>query len=318
MKRSNASASGSGTGSRDAGRPRSLAVLAVCGAMAVACDYTRPNQVFVPDEDVVAIASVITEGFDRATLLATYTHRDSTSPPPVVDARLSGPGWTVDFVLPGPHVPDSLALLACNVNQESVPWKGPAVCLRARLPGPIEVGDRYTLSGTSELGAFHGETVVPPAPALVEPADTFVATPAADTFGVDLRYAAPVGVGFVVAEAANAVQVVVDSTGKTREEPRWLKYINPRELNPAADSVHVTVVSYTRSSPRNFWRPPEFRFDLYLVGFEENFSRFAGLRYDRLVIRPWPSFGISGDEGIYGYFGAASRSNPVHVIVRPK
>ena len=71
-------------------------------------------------------------------------------------------------------------------------------------------------------------------------------------------------------------------------------------------------------SPQNMWRAPEFRLDLHLVGFDENFARFARLRYDRLVIRPWPSFGLSGDDGIFGYFGAASRSNPVQVIVRPK
>ncbi len=286
--------------------------------MAAACDYTRPNQVFVPDEDVIAIAAVITAGFDIATLLATYVHHDSTSPPPVVDAQLSGPGWTVTLAPPGPRVPEELKLFACNVIQESVPWKGSAVCLRARLPEPIEAGARYTLSGTTELGAFQGETVVPPPPVLVEPADTFVATPAADTFGIDLRYDVPAGVGFVVAEAANVVQIVVDSAGTAREEPRWLKFILPRELNPRADSAHVTVWGYDGSSPGNIWRPPEFRFDLHLVGFEENFSRFAGLRYDRLVIRPWPSFGISGDEGVYGYFGAASRSNPVRVIVRPR
>ncbi len=313
MKRSSESVSVPGSRLRETGPSRRLAALAlaVCGVMAVACDYTRPTEVFVPDEDVVAIASVIAAGFDRATLLATYVHRDSTSPPPDVDARISGPGWTAAFAPPNPNVPASKALLACNVIQEAVTWKGSAVCLRARFPEPIEVGVRYALSGATELGAFSGETVVPPAPVLVEPAEAFVATPASDTFGIDLRYDVPAGVGFVVAEAANVVQVVVDSAGEAREEPQFIKFILPRELNPAADSAHVTVWGYA-------WRPPEFRFALHLVGFEENFSRFAGLRYDRLVIRPWPSFGLSGDEGVYGYFGAASRSNPVHVIVRPK
>ena len=297
---------------------RRIAALAACGAMvAGACDYTRPTEVFVPDEDVMAIAAVIGAGFDEATLLATYPHRDPSARPPVVDAHLSGPGWTARFSQgPDSHTPEGLR--ACNLITRSVAWKGPASCLRARLPQPVEAGLRYTLSGTTDLGAFSGAAVVPPAPVLVEPAGEFVATPAADTFGVELRYENPAGAGLIVAEAANIVQVVVDSAGNVSEEPRWVKFILPRELNPAAERAHVTVWGYHLSSPRSIWRPPEFRFDLHLVGFDENFSRFARLRYDRLVIRPWPSFGLSGDEGIHGYFGAASRSNPVPVIVRPQ
>ena len=38
---------------------------------------------------------------------------------------------------------------------------------------------------------------------------------------------------------------------------------------------------------------------------------------DHLLVKPWPHFGIVGDEGIYGYFGSASRSRAVPVIVRP-
>lgn len=284
--------------------------------IAGACDYTHPTEVFVPDEDVIAIAAVIGAGFDKATLLATWPHRDSSVDPPTVDARLSGPGWTATFLQDtGSHT--ERGLLACNLIMESVPWKGPASCLRARLPEPVEAGVRYTLSGTTEIGAFSGTTLVPPAPVLVEPAREFVATPAGDTFGVELRYENPAGAGLIVAEAANVVQVVVDGAGGASEEPRSIKFIVPRELNPAAESAHVTVWGYD-SRFRSKWRPPEFRFDLHLVGFDENFSRFARLRYDRLVIRPWPSFGLSGDEGIYGYFGAASRSNPVRVIVRPR
>jgi hypothetical protein len=189
--------------------------------------------------------------------------------------------------------------------------------LRAQLPQPIEAGARYTLSGVTELGAFSGAAAVPSAPVLLEPAEEFVATPAADTFGVDLRYETPVGVEFIVAEAANIVQVVVDSAGNASEEPRWIKFIRPRELNPAAEGARIMVWGYDSGSSQA-WRPPEFRFDLHLVGFDENFSRFARLRYDRLVIRPWPSFGLSGDDGIFGYFGAAARSSPIQVIVRPQ
>lgn len=284
--------------------------------IAGACDYTRPTEVFVPEQDVIAIAAMIGAGFDKATLLATWPHRVSSADPPTVDARLSGPGWTATFVQDSESHTER-GLRACNLITESVAWKGPASCLRARLPRLVEAGVRYTLSGTTEIGAFSGAAVAPTAPVLVEPAEEFVATPAADTFGVELRYRNPAGAGLIVAEAANIVQVVVDGAGTVSEEPRWIKFIVPRELNPAAESAHVTVWGYDSRFP-NTWRPPEFRFDLHLVGFDENFSRFARLRYDRLVIRPWPSFGLSGDDGIYGYFGAASRSNPVRIIVQPR
>ncbi len=292
--------------------------LAAMGALvASGCDYTHPTDVFVPDEDVIAISAVISAGFETATLLATYPHRDESANPPVVDAHLSGPGWTASFRQdPDSHAPESLQ--ACNLKSESVAWKGPVSCLRARLPRPIEAGVRYTLSGVTELGSFSGTAVVPHAPVIVDPSVEFVATPAADTFGVHLRYETPPGVEFIVAEAANVVQVVVDSAGIASEEPGWIKYLVPRELNPAAGRARIMVWGYDSSSPRNVWRPPEFRFDLHLVGFDENFARFARLRYDRLVIRPWPSFGLTGDEGIFGYFGAASRSAPLHVVVRPR
>ena len=295
-----------------------LAPLAVSGALAAAgCDYTHPAEVFVPDEDAIAISAVISAGFDRSTLLATYPHRDPSADPPVVDAQLSGPGWTATFRDgPDSHTPEGLQ--ACNLMIGSVAWKGPASCLQAQLPQPAEVGVRYTLSGVTELGNFSGATIVPSAPAFAEPSMEFVATPASDTFSVGLRYQTPADVGHVVVEAANVVQVVVDSAGNVGEEPRWIKFIRPRQLNPAADSARITVWGYGASSPRNAWQPPEFRLDLHLVGFDENFSRFAELRYDRLVVRPWPSFGLSGDDGIYGYFGAASRSSPIPVIVRPR
>ena len=298
--------------------PRLTAALTAFGAMAAgACDYTHPTEVFVPDEDAIAVAAVISAGFDTATLLATYPHRDTSADPPAVGAHLSGPGWTATFVQDA----DShtrRGLWACNLISGSVAWKGPVSCLRAQLPEPIEVGGRYTLSGTTELGAFSGAATVPSAPVLVEPSVQFVVTPTGDTFGVDVRYETPAGVEFIVAEAANVVQVVVDSAGNVSEEPRWIKHLVPRELNPAAERARIMVRGYDASSPQNVWQAPEFRLDLHLVGFDENFARFARLRYDRVVIRPWPSFGLSGEEGIFGYFGAASRSTPVQVIVRPQ
>lgn len=297
---------------------RQVAPLAAFGTLiAGGCDYTHPTDVFVPDEDVIAISAVISAGFDTATLLATFPHRDGSSNPPIVNARLTGPGWTADFRQDlDSHTPEGLQ--ACNLMSGSVAWKGPVSCLRAPLPQPIKAGVRYTLTGTTELGAFSGTTIVPSAPVIVDPSVEFVATPAADTFAVDLRYETPTEAGLLIAEAANAVQVVVDGAGNVREEPRWIKFIRPRELNPAAQSARIMVWGYDSGSSQA-WRPPEFRFDLHLVAFDENFSRFARLRYDRLVIRPWPSFGLSGDEGIFGYFGAASRSTtPVRVIVRPQ
>ncbi len=316
--RSKEGAPGQGAKRRARAVPPLFAALAALGAVATGgCDYTHPTEVFVPDEDVIAIAAVISAGFDTATLLATYPHRDTLGDPPVVRAQLSAPGWTATLIQDADsHT--ARGLRACNLISGSVAWKGPVSCLRAKLPEPIEVGVRYTLSGTTELGVFSGAAIVPSAPVLVEPAEEFVASPVADTFGVDLRYETPSGVGLLVAEAANVVQVVVDSPGDVSEEPGWIKYLVPRELNPAAQRARIMVWGYGASSPQHAWQPPEFRFDLHLVGFDENFARFAQLRYDRLVVRPWPSFGLNGDEGIFGYFGAASRSDPVQVIVRPQ
>ena len=62
---------------------------------------------------------------------------------------------------------------------------------------------------------------------------------------------------------------------------------------------------------------PRPRFNLRLAGLDENVGRFASYRDDHLLVKPWPHFGIVGDEGIYGYFGSASRSRAVPVIVRP-
>ncbi len=313
---SNANAPRCGIVRRRGAALRLIAALTALG-FAAACEYTHPTEVFVPDEDVIAVAAVIGAGFDSAALLATYPHRNALGDPPVVQAQLSGPGWTATFVQDAEST-TAQGLWACNVISGTVAWKGPLSCLRAQLPEPIEEGVRYTLSGNTELGAFSGAATVPTAPVLVQPSEPFVATPAEDTFSVDVQYLTPAGTDFIVAEAANVVQVVVDSAGVASEEARFIKRLVPRELNPAAERARIRVHGYDAQSPSNIWRPPEFRIDLHLVGFDENFARFARLRYDRLVIRPWPSFGLTGDEGIFGYFGAASRSNPAHLIVRPQ
>ena len=37
--------------------------------------------------------------------------------------------------------------------------------------------------------------------------------------------------------------------------------------------------------------------------------------YPPHLTRPWPSFGLTGDEGIYGYFGAGARSRAIPVAL---
>ena len=160
-------------------------------------------------------------------------------------------------------------------------------------------------------------TVVPNPVTIHDPQDEVVLRPTRyygnDIVRLTLSFESPPEVGMVVASVAQAVQMVVDSAGNESAEPSLLAYVLPREADPDQGSVDLGVWSH----PDSPWRPPEARFNLRLVGLDENVGRFASYRDDHLLVKPWPHFGIVGDEGIYGYFGSASRSRAVPVIVRP-
>ena len=295
---------------RNAARARTLALMCVgAAASSAGCDYVRPSEVFVPDGDVIAIGVVLSAGWRTAYMIASHPHRPGTADAPVVEAVLTGPSGPAAFARE--VAPEHCSVLITDF------WHGPHVCLAATLPAPVWSGERYTLRGTTRLGRFEGVTVVPNPVTIHDPQGEVVLRPTRyygnDIVRVTLSFESPPETGMVVASVAQAVQMVVDSAGNVSAEPSLLAYVLPREADPDQGSVDLGVWSHSQFP----WRPPEARFNLRLVGLDENVGRFASYRDDHLLVRPWPDFGIVGDEGIYGYFGSASRSRAVPVIVRP-
>lgn len=295
--------------SRSAVRARTLGLMWIWAAASVGCDYTRPSDVFVPDGDVIAIGVVLSAGWRTAYMIATHPHRPGTADAPVVDAVLTGPNGLAAFNR-------EVAPKHCSVLIADF-WHGPHVCLEATLAAPVLSGERYTLEGTTRLGRFDGMTVVPDPVTIRDPKGEIVLRPVTyygnDIVRLTLSFESPLEVGMVVVSAAQAVQMVADDAGNLSAEPSLLSYVLPREADPDQRSVDLRVWS----NPEFPWRPPEARFNLRLVGLDENAGRFASYRHNDLIVKPWPSFGLVGDDGIYGYFGSASRSRAIPVIVRP-
>ena len=295
--------------SKSVSRAQSLALMFIVAVACPGCDYTRPSEVFVPDDDVVTIGLVLSAGWQTAYLIASHPHRPGTADAPVVEAVLTGPTGVAAFTR-------KVAAHHCSVLIDDF-WHGPHICLEAALPAPVRSGERYTLDGSTRLGRFEGMTVVPNPVTIHDPQGEVVLRPTrhygSDIVRLTLTFESPPEVGLVVASAAQAVQMIVDSAGNLSAEPTQLAYVLPREAAPDQAEVDLGVWP----NPEFPWQPPEARFNLRLVGLDENVGRFATHRYNHLLVEPWPSFGIKGDEGIYGYFGSASRSRAVPVIVRP-
>ena len=264
-----------------------------------ACDgLIRPEEQFSPESDVVTIGAVIVAGQSVAYLLASHPHRGFGEEPPNVAATLSGPGWDAAYA-------DSVDLIECGVFVPEQ-WAGPAVCLRAQLPEPIREQVSYSLAGTTALGAFGGMTTVPGAPTVLQPTDTvrLRVVNSEEAAGVDVRFETEEQVGAVTVDVTNAVQMMGG------EEPKnsSVRFTAPQVLQIQTDVQQVAV--------HGPWVPPEFRFDLRLLGFERNYSLFIERRRENILTRPWPSFGLTGDEGIYGYFGAGARSRAIPVSLK--
>ena len=275
---------------------RAVAALVLATA---ACDgLIRPEEPFSPESDVVTIGAVIVAGQSVAYLLASHPHRAFGEEPPKVAATLSGPGWDAAYA-------DSVDLIECGVFVPEQ-WAGPAVCLLAQLPEPIREQVSYSLTGTTALGAFGGVTTVPVAPTVLQPADTVRLRVAnsEEAARVDVRFETAEQVGAVTVDVTNAVQMM------DGEEPKnsWVRFTAPQVLQIRTGVQQVAV--------HGPWVPPGFRFELRLVGFERNYSLFIERRRDNILQRPWPSFGLAGDEGIYGYFGAGARSRAIPVALK--
>lgn len=275
-----------------------------------ACDYVRPDELFVPEADAIVVGAVLNADWANVYLIASHPHRHASEPAPEVTAILTGPSGDAAF-------DEEVDLSRCGVLIDEL-WHGPAICLKAKLPRPVQTGDVYSLRGETRLGGFSGVTRVPEPVAILDPAGEVMLDAEAGYGGstiarLDLHFESPQGVGMVIASVANAVQVVADSTGEMSTQPIRVAYVIPREFHSEQSRAAFAVWADDRGHP---WLPPEVRFDVYLAGLDEPMSRFAQFRDDNLVVPPWPDFGLDGDEGIYGYFGSASRSRPISVVVR--
>lgn len=266
---------------------RGVAVLAV--AATAGCDYVAAPDPLEIDPDVVSIAIVLAAGEIEAFLLAGHPHRPASHPPPEVSATLLGPGWEAAF--------SDTTDLEEGCGAGPTHWPMPMVCLRAPLPEPIRERAVYELDGEAPMGPFTGSTVVPSAPEILSPGDTFPVSATAQSGNwsrIPVRYRTPDDVGTL---RPAMLAVLGDSTGT---ESEWIT-VWPWGLDESAtaDTLH-----FDRDAR---WQ----RGRLYLVGIGWQYTHFlkASDKHDRQ-----PSFGIEG-EGVYGYFDGSARSRPVHVIV---
>ncbi len=283
-------------------KPRTALFLLVAAALS-ACSYTRPDDDFSPTEDAVMIAAVLLAGQSEAHLLVTRPNQlAGGSRPEGVSATLTGDGWKAAYA-------DLVDLKSCNVGLPNR-WS-PALCLRAKLAQPIRAGVEYAIEGTTAKGSFRGRTTVPRPPVALS-LDTQRVEVDSSEYAVaaefDVRFDAPPEVRAVVMDVWNATQLKSDGSS----EDGWILSVIPSALDMRADSQRVSVWGR--------WQRPGGGFEAYLVGYEANYSRFVvDGQETRVLHKPLPNFGIEGDEGVYGYFGAAALSTaPIPVAVTVK
>lgn len=265
-----------------------MTVLTALGGCVGSADPILPNM------DVIFVESVVVAGRSRAYMLV---GNPQGSAPPVVDARLSGPDWTAAFS-------ETVDVYWCGIRAPDW-WPGAVECRRARLPEPIRESTRYTLTGTTPMGPFSGQTLVPRAPVVLQPADTVHIRIASGQERVELtlRFETPSEVGSLTVEPFRAVQILDDGT----PEHSKVWGVHPSYLTVGRGSAEIAIQGH--------WDAPEFRVSLRLIGFEENYSRFMEVIGDdtELLARPWPAFGL---EGVIGYFGGGAPSRAIPVVMR--
>lgn len=269
-----------GPGHRRSRRSRGLvrglpAALAVAGL--AACEMFRPSDL---DPDVVVLSLLVESGRRTARVLAGHPHRD-WGDHPEISATLEGPGWTADFVVP----------VAPTEECGDRPRRGrPRICMIASLPEAAGPG-RYRLRGTAPPGSFTGEATVPAIPLMEKPADT-VRIPSPDTrgyFPVPLHYQVDSGTAALLVDRVRHRRGRLDSLGTALVE--------------VGDTLHA------------WYDGDPYTLDVRVRGIGPNFTDWVSLTGDKLVLPPWPSFGIEG-EGVYGYFDGISAPAPwVHIVV---
>ncbi len=164
---------------------------------------------------------------------------------------------------------------------------GPYTCLSASLPEAIGQ-DRYQLRGRTPQGSFTGETTVPATPLLVEPADT-LRLPGADTSGLF-----PIPLHYQVDSATAALLLDIQADYQMGITGRFWE-------------LGDTLYAWYDGSP--------YTLDVRVRGIGRNYADWFRHTGDKLVLPPWPSFGIEG-EGVYGYFDGISAPTPwMHIVV---
>ncbi len=173
------------------------------------------------------------------------------------------------------------------VPTESGEMCGARPCMIASLPEAAGPG-RYRVRGTAPPGPFTGEITVPGIPLMERPADT-VRIPPPDTSGL---FPIPLYYQVDSATAALLFDMVVDGHDS---------------LGTGLWEVGDTLYAPYDESP--------YTLDVRVRGIGPNYTHWFKLTGDKLVLPPWPSFGIEG-EGVYGYFDGISAPTPwVHIVV---
>ena len=208
-------------------------------------------------------------------MLASHPHRERDDAPPEISASLEGPGWTAEFVGTGLRE-------RCEGDGAGT---GPFTCLIASLPEAAGQG-RYRLRGRTSRGSFTGEMTVPGIPLMERPADT-LRLPLPDTSGLVL-----IPLHYQVDSATATLLLDAAMDGDYLGTYFW-------ELG---DTLDVPF----DGSP--------FTVDLRVRGIGPNYIDWFRHTGGELVLPPWPSFGIEGED-VYGYFGGVSAPTRwVHVL----
>jgi len=233
------------------------------------------EEVRPPDLDPAVVLSLLVESGQRTARMQAG-HPHADEAPRDISATLEGPGWTAEFVPTGS--PER-----CGYR----PFGSAFTCFIASLPEAAAPG-RYRLRGTAPPGPFTGEMTVPAIPLMEKPADT-VRIPSPDTSGffpIPLRYQVDSGTAALLVDR---VRGRLDSLGTALVE--------------VGDTLH----EWYDGSP--------YTLDVRVRGIGPNFTDWVRHTGDKIVLPPWPSFGIEG-EGVYGYFDGISAPAPwVRIIV---
>lgn len=273
--------------------------------VALACTgCVRSADPLVPESDVLGIAVVLVAGRSDVNLLAMHPHRPQSGPAPAVELSLIGPGWEAAFS-------EEVDPADCRMAGADT-WPGTFVCLRAQLPEAIRERTRYRLSGSGPEGPISGETVVPSAPVIVEPADGQVFPPIHtddDDFVVPIRFDVPADVATLHSEVVDAVEIQSDGV----QEPVGPMSCQPMVLDTQAGLAELRLSRASPSLYKRLYLGQPVELSLRLLGLGRHYANFFEVSGRYPARQPWPSFGL---DGAYGYFAGAAPSRPVRIIVR--